>query len=80
MINVWEHGDARAEALHFCKIHGIEGPVLLDATGEYINRLGLRGVPNNLVVNKKGVVVAVGATTPDEIRATLTKLLLPFGG
>lgn len=80
MINVWEHGDARREALHFCEIHGITGPVLLDATGEYIDRLGLRGVPNNLVVNKKGIVVAVGATTPDEIRATLTKLLLPFGG
>jgi hypothetical protein len=80
MINVWEHGDARKEALHFCKIHNIQGPVLLDATGEYINRLGLRGVPNNLVVNKKGTVVAVGATTPDEVRATLTKLLMPFGG
>jgi hypothetical protein len=80
MVNVWEHVNARDEALHFCKIHKIEGPVLLDAAGEYIDRLGLRGVPINIVVNKKGIVQAVGTTTPDEVRATLTKLLLPFGG
>jgi hypothetical protein len=79
MVNVWEHLDARKEALHFCEIHRIAGPVLLDTTGEYIDRLGLRGVPNNVVVDKKGIVQAVGSTTPDEIRATLTKLLRPFG-
>lgn len=79
MVNVWEHRDARQEALHFCEVHKIQGPVLLDATSEYINRLGLRGVPNNVVVDKHGIVQAVGTTTPDEIRATLTKLLLPFG-
>jgi hypothetical protein len=78
MVNVWEHVNARDEAQHFCKIHNIEGPVLLDAQGEYITRLGLRGVPFNLVVNKKGIVQAAGTTTPDEVRATLTKLLLPF--
>ena len=33
----------RKEALHFCKIHNIQGTVLLDATGEYIDRLGIRG-------------------------------------
>ena len=44
-----------------------------------LHRLGLRGVPVNIVVNKKGIVQAVGMTTPDEVRATLTKLLLPFG-
>jgi hypothetical protein len=79
MVNVWEHLDARKEAQHFCKIHSIEGPVLLDAKAEYISQLGLRGVPMNVVVNKKGIVQAVGTTTPDEVRATLTRLLLPFG-
>ena len=79
MINVWEHANAREEARHFCEIHNIQGPVLLDLTGEYIDRLGVRGVPNNIVVNRKGIVQAVGTTTPDEIRSTLTKLLLPFG-
>lgn len=78
MVNVWEHVDAVKEAKHFCKIHSINGPVLIDAKGEYITQLGLRGVPVNVVVNKKGIVQAVGTTTPDEVRATLTKLLL-FG-
>jgi hypothetical protein len=36
-------------------------------------------IHNNVVVDKKGIVRAVGVTTPDEVRATLTKLLLPFG-
>ena len=79
MVNVWEHVNARDEALHFCKIHNIEGPVLLDAKGEYIDRLGIRGVPFNVIVNKKGIVQAAGTTTPDEVKATLTKLLRPFG-
>ena len=69
MVNVWEHVDPRREALHFCKIHNIQGTVLIDATGEYIARLGLRGVPHNVVVDKKGIVQAVGVTTPDEVRA-----------
>ena len=79
MVNVWEHVDPRREALHFCKIHNIQGTVLLDETGEYITRLGIRGVPHNVVVDKKGIVQAVGVTTPDEVRTTLTKLLNPFG-
>ena len=79
MVNVWEHVNARDEALHFCKIHKIESPVLLDTQGEYIGRLGLRGVPNNIIVNKKGIVQAVGTTTPDEVKDTLTRLLRPFG-
>ena len=79
MVNVWEHVDPRQEALHFCKIHNIQGTVLIDETSEYITKLGIRGVPHNVVVDKKGIVRAVGMTTPDEVRATLMKLLLPFG-
>jgi hypothetical protein len=79
MINVWEHVKPEDEAKHFCSIHKLNCDVLIDAEGEYMTRLGLRGVPVNIVVNKKGIVQAVGMTTPDEVRATLTKLLLPFG-
>lgn len=80
MINVWEHLKATEEAQHFCSVHKLEGPtVLIDTEAEYMTRLGLMGVPINIVVNKKGIVQAVGMTTPDEVRATLTKLLLPFG-
>lgn len=75
LVNVWEHLDARNEALHFCRIHGIEGPVLLDEEGTYIERLGLRGVPMNVVVDEAGIVRAVGATTPEELEEVLAKLL-----
>jgi len=78
MVNVWEHVNSREEALHFCKVHSIQGPVLIDAKGDYIAQLGLRGVPVNLFVNKKGIVQAVGMTTPDEVRSTLMRLLNPF--
>lgn len=79
MINVWEHLKAEDEAAHFCSVHKLDCPVLIDTEAEYMTRLGLRGVPMNIVVNKKGIVQAVGMTTPNEVRATLTKLLLPFG-
>ena len=78
MVNVWEHVNSRDEALHFCKVHNIQGPVLIDAKGDYIEQLGLRGVPINLFVNKQGIVQAVGMTTPDEVRTTLMQFLNPF--
>jgi hypothetical protein len=75
MINVWEHLNPAAEARHFCEVHGIEGTVLLDKTGEYIDRLGIRGVPTNVLVDEHGTVRAVGVTTPEEITTELTALL-----
>jgi predicted DsbA family dithiol-disulfide isomerase len=48
--------------------------VLLDHTGEYARRLGVHGVPMNILVDQRGMVRAVGATTPDELRAALTTL------
>ncbi len=79
MINVWEHVKPRDEAEHFCHVHKLSNPVLIDAEGEYMTRLGLRGVPINILVNKKGIVQEVGMTTPDEVKATLMKMFLPFG-
>lgn len=79
MVNIWEHVNPRKEARHFCDIHGIKGPVLIDEDGSYAERLGVRGVPYNIIVNKKGIVQSVGDTTPDELRSTLTRMLMPFG-
>ncbi len=72
---MWEGVGARAEAARFCDIWGVEGPVLLDETGEYARRLGVRGVPTNVFVDANGVVLDVGATTPDELEATTARLL-----
>jgi predicted DsbA family dithiol-disulfide isomerase len=55
-------------------VHGLDHPVLLDHTGEYARRLGVHGVPMNILIDQGGAVRAVGATTPDEIRAALATL------
>lgn len=78
MVNVWEHVNSQKEAMHFCGIHNINGTVLIDDGNEYINRLGVNGVPFNLVVDRKGIIKAAGMTTPDEVKANLMRLLLPF--
>lgn len=77
MVNVWEHLNAAQEAQHFCQIHGVPAgaTVLVDATGDYAEQVGLRGVPFNLVVGEDGIVVAAGATTPVEVMETLSALL-----
>jgi hypothetical protein len=75
-INVWEHLDPVAEAQHFCEVHGIQGTVLVDSTGEYTQSLGITGVPFNLLVDAKGIVRSAGVTTPDEMRHSLKRFLL----
>ncbi|PZG96282.1 hypothetical protein C1I97_26335 [Streptomyces sp. NTH33] len=75
MINVWESVDAAKEARDFCRVWGIEGTVLLDETGEYAARLGITGVPTNVLVGVDGAVRRVGATTPAELHAAVDALL-----
>lgn len=75
LINVWEGGDARAEAQRFADLWGVDGAVLLDETGSYARELGVRGVPTNVLVDADGVVRAVGATNPDELEAAVERLL-----
>lgn len=75
---MFEHTEARKHAQHFCEVHGIKGSVLMDEDESYAHRLGLHGVPINVIVDKKGIVRFVGVTSPDEVRSTLIKLLRPF--
>ena len=67
LVNVWEGGAAADEVGGYCLRWGIEGTVLLDESAEYARGLGIRGVPTNLFVDERGVVRAVGATTPEEL-------------
>jgi len=78
LVNVFEHSEAEKHARHFCEVHGVRGAVLMDAGEGYANQLGIRGVPINVIVDKRGIVRSVGTTSPDEVRATLTRLLRPF--
>jgi hypothetical protein len=78
LINVWESADAAWEAQNFCDIWGITGTVLLDETGDYTRRLGIRGVPTNVFVDADGTVREVGATAkPALYRATAELLGIP---
>jgi thioredoxin family protein len=74
LVDVWEGQNAREEAQRFCDLWGLRGTVLLDETAEYARSLGVRGVPTNVFVDAEGVVRAVGATTPQELRSELIKL------
>jgi hypothetical protein len=75
MINIWESVNAAAEARDFAAVWGLEGTILLDETGEYAARLGIRGVPANVIVDSRGMVRAVGVTTPGELRDAIDSLL-----
>lgn len=75
MVNVWESVDAATEARHFAEVWGLEGTILLDETGGYAARLGIHGVPCNVVVDARGVVRSVGAATPGELSHAVGSLL-----
>ena len=76
MVNVWEHVAARDEALRFCDIYGLSGPLAVDDC-RYMKSLDLSGVPFNLLVDETGVVRGAGFTTPEEIERALPLLGLP---
>lgn len=67
--------DARTEALNFASVWDVRGTVLLDETGTYTAALGIRGVPTNVLVDDRGTVRSVGATTPAELHREVTTLL-----
>ena len=75
MINIWESVDSAAEARGFAAVWGLEGTILLDETGQYAARLGIRGVPSNVIVDSRGMVRAVGVTTPGELYDAVDSLL-----
>jgi len=75
MINIWESVDAAAEARGFAAVWGLQGTILLDETGRYADRLGIRGVPCNVAVDAAGMVRTVGAATPAELYRAADSLL-----
>ncbi len=76
-MDVWEGTGAFAEARTFCELWGVGGTVLVDEAGELVERLGIRGVPTNILVDADGTVTAVGASTPRELEAAVRQLLGP---
>jgi hypothetical protein len=77
LVNIWEGVNAAAEAQSFCELWGVDGPVLIDESGEFARRLGVRGVPTNVFVDSDGTVTAVGAVSPEELDRETRRLLGP---
>jgi hypothetical protein len=75
LIDLWEGSDARQRAQDYCELWGIEATVLLDEAGAYAKRLGVRGVPTNVVVDSTGTIRAFGAGNPDDLHARVDELL-----
>ena len=75
MVNVWESLNAFGEAADFSAIWQIAGTVLVDEHGTLPALLGVRGVPFNLFVDADGTIIEAGASTPDKLRAAITRLL-----
>jgi hypothetical protein len=76
-VNVWEGVGAFDEARAFCELWGVAGTVLVDERGELVDRLGIRGVPTNVLVDADGTIRCIGATTPWDLEAAVRELLGP---
>lgn len=48
--------------------------MLLDDTAEFARRLGVRGVPTNVVVDERGIVRGVGLVEPEQLDAAIDAL------
>jgi len=75
LVNVWEGVNPYKEARTFCELWGIEGTVLVDERGEFVEQLGVRGVPTNILVDEHGTITCVGASTPRELEEAVQRLL-----
>jgi hypothetical protein len=80
LVDIWEGTDARPEVQRFCDMWGIESTILLDETGEYARRLGVRGVPTNVLVDADGTVRAFGLSRLHELEHAVEDLLLRPSG
>jgi hypothetical protein len=75
LVDIWEGTDPRPEVERFCELWGIEGPILVDETADYARKLGIRGVPTNVLVDEHGIVREVGATELGELYRAVDRLL-----
>ena len=68
--------NAAREAEAFCALWGIPTDrVLLDESGGYARELRIPGVPTNVLVDARGIVRAVGVSTPGELHAAVDEML-----
>jgi peroxiredoxin len=73
---VWEHHDQQAHVKEYRQRHHLTFPLLLDEGEVYATQFGLQGVPTNVLVDPFGNIVAVGGTTPEELKKLLKQAIL----
>jgi len=73
---VWEHHDQQAHVKDYRQRHHLTFPLLLDEGEAYATQFGLQGVPTNVLVDPFGRIVAVGGTTPEELKKLLKQIIL----
>ena len=74
LVDIWEGTEPRPEVERFCEMWGIKGPILLDPDLKLAGRLGVRGVPTNVVVDSDGTVREFGAARLDELERAIEDL------
>jgi hypothetical protein len=75
LVSVWEGSEARPEVERFRELWGIDATILLDESGDYARRLGIRGVPTNVLVDAEGIVRDVGLVRLDDLHAAVDRLI-----
>jgi hypothetical protein len=74
LVSEWDGPGAAQEARRYCQMWGIEATVLNDEAAAYARRLGVRGVPTNVLVDAGGIVREVGASTTPTLLAAACRL------
>lgn len=67
--------DAAAEARAFAATWGLDETILPDETGQYAARMGIPGVPFNVVVDSAGLVRGAILRSPRELHQAVNSLL-----
>jgi hypothetical protein len=75
LVDIWEGTDPQPEVERFCDLWGIEGTILVDDTAELARKLGIRGVPTNVLVDSDGTIREIGATELGELYRAVDRLL-----
>ena len=73
-VAIAEGKGPRAKMRKFRKDHGLTYPLLHDEPGVIITKFGFEGIPQDVVINSKGIYVAAPSTIQG-LGASLKKLV-----
>lgn len=74
-VDEWEHSAPLQHVKAFVKTYHLTYPIVMDTGSVYLKKLGLAGIPTNVVIDRAGIIRVVGATDPDELSQTIKRAL-----